>query len=351
MVGDIIIANVIASGFLILLIYFLDLNEKEPPWTLVRIYALSIVLTYFYGKVFALGMKPFEGPFGTWFTNFFLAGFCEEFWKLLIVLVFVWPLKSFNEESDGIIYYLIVAAGFTVLENAGYSFRFVLHPYLRGLKTGDMQSYHLALRNIVLIRWFSGHIFVNVVSGVFLGLAKKRNKLWLLVPGFLISMILHGFWNQMAIWGYLEIYALVFLIVNIGIFIWTVRRSMYYKLMRRLKWTVGSLIKEAREQNLDDDVQVFLQSIYSHIGAIGRLQSETLVQQAMLITETLPPKISGVPLEGENGLIRRFLKVYGILGRDRRATGGCFWFELFLKFVLTGFFLLTIIMRIMLAGG
>ena len=51
MLGDIIIANVIASGLLVLLIYFLDLNEKEPPWTLVRIYIVSILVTFLFGKL------------------------------------------------------------------------------------------------------------------------------------------------------------------------------------------------------------------------------------------------------------------------------------------------------------
>ena len=66
MVGDIIIANVIASAFLIILIYFLDTNEKEPPWTLVRIYAITIILTYVYGKLIVLGMKPFQAPLSHW---------------------------------------------------------------------------------------------------------------------------------------------------------------------------------------------------------------------------------------------------------------------------------------------
>ena len=58
LVGDIIIANAIASAFLMVLIYFFDINEKEPPWTLVRIYAISIILTFIYGKLFALIFKP-----------------------------------------------------------------------------------------------------------------------------------------------------------------------------------------------------------------------------------------------------------------------------------------------------
>jgi len=348
MVGDIIIANALASAFLILLIYFLDVNEKEPPWTLVRVYAIAIILTYLYGKMIVPVVHYFNAPTGHWVTHFYLAGFCEEFLKLIIVLIFVWPLKSFNDESDGIVYYLIVAAGFAVLENVGYSFRFVLNPYLTAVKTGEMTPYRQALTNIVLLRWFSGHFFVNVVSGVFLGLAKKKKNMWFLLAGFFISVLLHGFWNQTAMWGLLWIYALIFLGVDVGLFIMMARRSYYFQFMKRLKARLKELILEAKVSSVNKDLLVLMESVRSHIGAIGRMQRDVMVEQAKVITETLPPNIKNVPMEGENGLILRFLKVYGILGRDRRATGGCFWLELYFKFVLTGFFLLTIIMRLML---
>ncbi|MBN2104016.1 PrsW family intramembrane metalloprotease [bacterium] len=349
MLGDIIIANVIASAFLILLIYLLDTNEKEPPWTLVRIYAITIILTYLYGKLIGMGVKNLHVPVGHWFANFYLAGFCEEFMKLIVVLIFVWPLKSFNDEIDGIVYFLIVSAGFTVLENVGYSFRFVLNPYLMGVKTGEMAHYHQALTNIVLIRWFSGHIFVNVISGAFLGLAKKRKNMWFVLAGFIISVLLHGFWNQMAVWGFLWIYALGFLGVDIWIFIVMTKRSFYFQFMKRLKSRLKELIQEARQLAVDTDLVVLMESVRAHIGAIGRMQGEVMVEQAKAITQILPSNIKNTPIGGENGLVRRFLKVYGILGQDRKATSGCFWLELYLKFMLTGFFLLTIIMRLMLA--
>jgi RsiW-degrading membrane proteinase PrsW (M82 family) len=350
MIGDVIIANVLASAFLIILIYFLDINEKEPPWTLVGIYALSILLTYVYGKLFVLCIKPFQSSFNPWFTNFFLAGFLEEFWKLLIVLVFVWPLKSFNDEADGIIYYLIIAAGFTVLENVAYSFRFVLHPYLKSLESGEMARYHVALRNIVLIRWFSGHIFINVVSGMFLGFAKKNRRIWLILVGFLASVILHGFWNQMALWGLFPIYVAFLLGADSVIFFWTVRHSFYFKFIRRLKSKVRELIQEAGELDINRDIQFLIKTIYTHIGALGRMQGEVMIRQAKVITETLPSKLADVPVEGERGLIQRFLKIYGILGQDRRATGGSFWFGLYLKFVLTGFFMVSLLMNFMIGA-
>jgi RsiW-degrading membrane proteinase PrsW (M82 family) len=350
LVGDIIIANVIASAFLMVMIYFFDINEKEPPWTLVRIYAVSIILTFIYGNLFAVIFKPGQMMYGTWFTHFVLAGFCEEFWKFLVVLIFVWPLKSFNEETDGIVYYLIVAAGFTVLENVGYSFHFVLNPFILGMKTGEMGFYHRAVTQIVLLRWVSGHIFVNVISGVFLGLAKKRKKTVLLIPGFFISVILHGCWNLSAVSGYLLPYTIFLLAGDIWAFVWTVKQSIYYRSMKRLRLRMKDLIAEGVKMRLPDDLVVLMRSVYSGLGAIGRMQGEEIVQQVKSINELLPPGLKESPLEGDDGLIRRYVKIFGILGRDRQSALGEFWFGLYLKFVLTGFFLLTVIMRIRLAG-
>ena len=190
-----------------------------------------------------------------------MAGLFEEALKLLIVLIFVWHLKSFNEEIDGIVYFLVVAAGFTVLENIGYSYQFVLRPFVFGIKTGEMGIYRKALQDIVVLRAVSGHIFINVVSGVFLGFAKRKHKWWLLIPGLIVSVLLHGTWNQMGTMGYLGYFVLVFFIVDAALFIWVLRKSFYFKFLRRLKCRVKSLIQEAKKINLKPDV-IVVEAVY-----------------------------------------------------------------------------------------
>ena len=56
MIGDIIVTNILASACLVLLVYFFDVNEKEPPWTLVKVYICAILLTFIFGK-----LKQFSG--------------------------------------------------------------------------------------------------------------------------------------------------------------------------------------------------------------------------------------------------------------------------------------------------
>jgi len=346
-IGDIIVSNVIASACLVLLIYLSDLNEKEPPWTLVRVYVFSILMTFLFGKLKGYLFGHYQWQFPVLFNHYIVAGFFEELLKFLVVMIFVWKLKSFNEETDGIVYYLVVAAGFAVLENVGYSFKFVISPYIYGIKTGEMSVYRDALQKIVMFRAVSGHIFINVVSGFFLGLAKRKHKTWLLIPGFILSVLLHGTWNLAATEGFLGLYALGFLILDVILFVLLIRMSFYFKFMRRLKDRIRRLIQEAKAVNLDQDVLTLMDGIRRNATALRQMEGDALNEHAKEITKLLPPKIDSVPVSGPGGLIRRLLKVHGILSRGRRSKERAFWIGLFLRFSIIGFFVLMILMNFM----
>jgi RsiW-degrading membrane proteinase PrsW (M82 family) len=347
LIGDIIVTNILASACLVLLVYFFDINEKEPPWTLVKVYICAILLTFVFGKLKQFLFARFDWHFSVLFENYVVAGLFEEALKLVIVLIFVWHLKSFNEEIDGIVYYLVVAAGFTVLENIGYSYQFVLRPFVFGIQTGQMGIYKKALHDIVVLRAVSGHIFINVVSGVFLGFAKRKHKWWLLVPGLIVSVLIHGTWNQMGYTRYLGYFVLVLFIIDVVLFIWVVRKSFYFKFLRRLKCRMKSLIHEAKKINLKQDVILLMEGISGKLECLRRLEGDELKKQAMVITETLPRHVDTIFYEGKSGLIEKLLKINGILSLDRKKTGTMFWFLLFLKFLIPGFFVLTVLIHLM----
>lgn len=347
MIGDIIISNILASGCIVLLIYFFDINEKEPPWTLVRLFLISIIATFLFGKLKSLLFDYYDWQFDPIFSYFIVAGFFEELLKFLLVLIFVWPLKSFNDKSDGIVYYLVIAAGFSVLENVGYSFRFVINPFVFGLKTGEMNFYHEALRKIVLFRAVSGHIFINIVSGFFLGYAKMGKKYWILIPGFLLSVILHGFWNLNASIGYINYYILFLIIVDICLFFTITRSSLYYKFIKRLKNRLKLLINAAEEHSINDNVIALMEGILANIGVLRQMEGPELTKKAKFITLTLPAKIDEVPVRGKGGLIEKLLRVNTILAKQKKKSGIGFWIKLFLMFVISGFLILIILMNFM----
>jgi len=347
MIGDIIITNIIASGVLVLLVYLFDLNEKEPPWTLVKIYIISILFTFAFGKIKSILFGHYGLEFPTWIEHYFIAGFAEELLKLLVVLLFVWHLKSFNEEIDGVIYYLVVAAGFTVLENVGYSFRFVIDPYLFGLETGQMSPYQDALQRIVLLRMFSGHIFINVTTGVFLGFAKQRHRAWLIVPGFITAVLIHGTWNLAAMNGFLGWYMLGILMLNIWIFVWTVRKSFYYKVMIRLKNRMRSLVRQAKERKINPDVIVLLENVSRNLTSLRRLEGGLLKKTIREIIVSMPRRTQFNTETDEKKLLDQIVHVNGLIGNESGNTRQLFLLSLFARFAVPGFVVLLILMNFM----
>jgi RsiW-degrading membrane proteinase PrsW (M82 family) len=344
--GDVVIANLLASAGLVLLIYLFDYNEKEPVWTLVGLYVLFILATFDFGKVKALLFTRFGWHPPFWVTAFFVAGFCEEAVKLVLMLAFVWRLRSFDEESDGIIYYLVAAAGFSVMENVGYSLLYVVVPYLKGMHSGEFHQYGSALKQIVLLRMVSGHIFFNVVSGFFFGLARfSRHRMWIPL-GFVLSVALHGFWNEAALNGWLLWYALGLFIVDAVLIAVSVRRSFYFKFMTRLRGHVGSLVREAKESGLGGDLVVLMEGILANVKRLRTLEGKELKSQARAFILALPAHANSVPLDGPDGLTARLLRLNGILGRDLVRTGWMWWGGIFLRFFLAGFIVLMILIRI-----
>ena len=344
MLGDILIANIIASGFLVLIIYLADYNEKEPPWTLVRIYLISIFATFLFAKLKEVLINANGWEFPMLFNCYIVAGFFEELLKLLVVLIFVWPLKTFNEETDGIIYYLIVAAGFSVIENIGYSAWYVMDPYVFSVQSGSASAYHYALQKIVLLRVFSGHIFVNIVSGAFVGLAKRRKKISLLITGFFISVLLHGLWNQMALMGLLAYFAILFAVADCILFWWIVRQSFYYKFLKRLQKRIRALIRQAKEIDISKDLIVLMEGIAANVMQLRMREGDELRRLSRKIVVALPCKIMQKDKADDRALTLSLLQVNGLLG----AAAGCryeFWIWLFVKIAVPGFFLLALLMH------
>jgi RsiW-degrading membrane proteinase PrsW (M82 family) len=344
-IGDIIIANAVVSACLVLMIYMLDFSEKEPSRVLVRVFVASILATFLFGVGKTLLYRAYDFQFSQLFTNYVVAGFFEELLKFIVVMIFVWRLKSFNEEVDGIIYYLVVAAGFAVLENVGYSFQFTINPYLYGLRSKDMSVYQNALTQIVLIRAVSGHIFINIASGFFLGLARRKKRWWLLIPGFIVSVFLHGSWNQAAVTGVLQYYLVGFLLLDVLLFVYLARKSFYFKFMKRLNGRLDDLIAEAARIRLDEDLLILMKEIRQKMKILRQQPGETLRGEAKVITKLLPPRLEGLPREGADGLINRLITINGILARGREIHGRTFWVKLFLKFSISGFVIIVLLMN------
>ncbi len=110
-------------------------------------------------------------------------GLVEEGSKLLIVLLFFYRTKEFNEPADGVVYTAAVATGFAMIENLGYV-------AMGGVMTGVVRAFTAVPL----------HAFLGALMGNFVGRAKfaKVGKIPLILTGYLIAAALHGIYDFAA---------------------------------------------------------------------------------------------------------------------------------------------------------
>lgn len=181
-----LLALAIAPGIAIcLFIYFKDKYNKEPIWMLLLAFVLGIlsiipavIIQLAYGS--DLGKIQNEGTLAVAFFAYCVVAFSEEGSKFLMLRLFLYPRKHFDDPFDGIVYAVMVGMGFATIENVGYV-------YEHGVGTG-------------IVRMFlsvPAHATFAVLMGYFIGFAKFRasNKFTNFLMAILLPVIFHGTFN------------------------------------------------------------------------------------------------------------------------------------------------------------
>ena len=111
--------------------------------------------------------------------SFIIAGLCEEFAKLQIVMRKIYKNPAFDEHMDGIVYSVMASMGFALLENIFYVFK-------HGIGTG-------------ILRCFTAvpmHAMTTGIMGYYIGssifYAKKEERNELIYKGLFIAIFIHG---------------------------------------------------------------------------------------------------------------------------------------------------------------
>ncbi len=160
-----------------------DKYDREPRKYLIISFLLGMASTipaivleklgaYFFGSTNSLSSIGYYA-----FFAFIIVAGSEEGVKYLMVRLYAYPKKVFDEPFDGIVYSVMVAMGFATLENIGYVQQ-------NGLGTAIMRMF-LSV---------PAHASFGVLMGYYIGLA-KFNKLRgriLLVKGILLAILFHG---------------------------------------------------------------------------------------------------------------------------------------------------------------
>lgn len=168
---------------IVLFIYFKDKYEREPFWLLLVCFFLGMltILPPIFIEKMADRFSPefHKNSYDILIYSFLVVGLSEELSKFLLLRVFPYRNKNFNEPFDGIVYAVVISMGFATAENIFYVIG-------GGVGTGVMRMFTAV----------PGHAAFAVLMGYFVGLSKfrKHNFGWLLT-GVIAAVIAHGFYD------------------------------------------------------------------------------------------------------------------------------------------------------------
>ena len=173
---------------LMVYIYRQDKYQKEPIRLLIRAFIggmLAIPLDFI---VIDLIKMIFYSE-STAYQAFFEAGFPEELSKFIILFLFIWRCKEFDEYMDGIVYAAFVGLGFACIENFLYVSSSAADAYDIAISTG----FSRALVSV------PGHFLFAVVMGYFFSLAKfnKSHRAINLILSVICAAAVHGLFDYL----------------------------------------------------------------------------------------------------------------------------------------------------------
>jgi len=188
------LAAILPAVFLMRYIYNADKIEKEPPSLLLSLVfcgvgaaLVAIVLESIGGKILS-ALVSSNNQFYTVLWAFLVVAVVEEGAKFLFLKLRTWNDPNFNYRFDGVVYAVFVSLGFAAFENIGYVFGY-------GLSVAFPRAF-LAI---------PGHMGFAVFMGSFYGRAKMFDdygnrfaKNANLIAGYLIAVLLHGFYDTCA---------------------------------------------------------------------------------------------------------------------------------------------------------
>lgn len=216
-----IIAAIAPAILLLLILYTIDHHNREPLRLLLRLYLLGMIATLpILFLELTLQRLNIFAYFDTDLTNayeaFIVAGFSEELFKWLIVMVFAYRHIAYDEHLDGIIYCVFIGLGFATVENILY------------VTAGD---YTLALtRGLLSVPM---HMLFAVTMGYYLSLCKFETNLakkgYNLLVSLALPVLLHGIYDYLLLSRY-RLLLLLFIPFVLWMWISNIRHLYrYYK--------------------------------------------------------------------------------------------------------------------------
>lgn len=211
------ILSVLPVLFVLYYIYNADRFHHEPKKLLLKLFILGClsVIPILVVEEFLAGFNTFTGQMNAFYRAFVIAGFSEEVLKWLVVFVFAFSNKAYDEPLDGIVYAVFVSMGFAVIENIMY------------VNFGGV--------SVALLRAFTSipaHMLFGVMMGFYLSLYKFTRKRKYMILSIIIPIVLHGTYNFILMGN--SMYLLLFIPYMIFMFRLGRKRIKTYQMLSYL---------------------------------------------------------------------------------------------------------------------
>lgn len=176
------------------LIYLLrhDRTEPEPLGFVVRMLFLGVLAVIpaalIEGIFMESGFFAGGGLIQTGLLSFIVISPVEELMKFLVVLLFAWRNRNFNEPNDGIVYAGAASIGFAMAEN-------LLYVLEHGFGVGIARA----------LTAIPGHTFTGVIMGRWIGAARfapgRSRRTANLATGLTLAWFFHGLYDTFVLSG------------------------------------------------------------------------------------------------------------------------------------------------------
>lgn len=220
--GELALLGSVALGpiaILFTIVFLLDRYDREPLKLLILSFLFGVIIAVpvVYAEIYlklAFQITQDDGnSFGTtMLLAFVVVALSEEGFKFLVLRLYAYPRKAFNEPFDGIMYAVAISMGFAAIEN-------VLYVYGGGLIVGLVR----------MVTAVPAHGMFAHLMGYFAGLAKfaegRGKRIGLLLLGLFLAVLAHGLYDFFLMYDYAAfgLFSLVVLMVILVLAIRAIR--------------------------------------------------------------------------------------------------------------------------------
>ncbi len=186
---ELLIVSLAPVAIIAFYVWFRDKYEREPVRMVIVAMlagALVVIPVIVVENLISFIGQPLYGIGEAAWNAFAVAGFTEELFKYLVLLVLIWKSSEFNDKYDGIVYAVFISLGFAGVEN-------VLYVLQNGFQTGLLRAFTAV----------PAHAIFGITMGFYFGMARfypKRQK-ELRSKALWVPVLLHGIYDFILMTG------------------------------------------------------------------------------------------------------------------------------------------------------